>query len=235
MKNNLPISEQFFDALIESKSLYLSPLDVENAKSNYIMESNEIDSLDPIGLMFQTGYLTIQSVSYQLTGTTYILSYPNQEVKESMQRYLLASYTGQSAGGLKTLLLDKMETALADKDVDKMMSLMKVVFSKIPYQIFIDLEAYYHSVVYLVFKLLGNQIQAEKQTNIGRIDAVLEYQNLVYIFEFKQTTAQKGLDQIHKKQYYQPFLHQDKEIILVGVAFDDEDKNVGEWMVEAVV
>jgi hypothetical protein len=171
-------------------------------------------------------------VSYELSGTTYTLSYPNQEVRESMQRHLLASYTGQSAGGLKMLLLDKMEVALADKDIDLLMDLMKTVFSQIPYQIFLRVEAYYHSAIYLVFKLLGNQIAAEVQTNKGRLDAVLQYRNLVYIFEFKQTTAQEGLDQIHEKQYYQPFLHQDKEIILVGVAFDDEKHNIGEWKVE---
>jgi hypothetical protein len=215
------------------KQNFISALDIETARSNHsLMESNEIESLNPISLMFQTGYLTIERIEKYKARPTYYLSYPNQEVRESMQQHLLASYIGQSAGGLKTLLLDKMETALAGKDIDKMMSLMKVVFSKIPYQIFIDLEAYYHSVVYLVFKLLGSQIQAEKQTNIGRMDAVLEYQNLVYIFEFKQTTAQKGLDQIHEKQYYQPYQHQDKGIILVGVAFDDEKNNIGEWKVE---
>ncbi|MCB0375300.1 MAG: PD-(D/E)XK nuclease domain-containing protein [Phaeodactylibacter sp.] len=46
-------------------------------------------------------------------------------------------------------------------------------------------EAYYHSLVYLMLRLVGMQLLLEKETDKGRIDAVLELPDKVYIIEFK--------------------------------------------------
>ena len=84
-------------------------------------------------------------------------------------------------------------------------------------------------MVYLVLRLLGFTIYAERITNVGRIDAVLELADKVYILEFKMTTSQIALDQIRSKQYAQPFLGGTKTVILVGMAFDKATRNIIDW------
>ena len=71
-------------------------------------------------------------------------------------------------------------------------------------------------------------------TNVGRIDAVLELADKVYILEFKMTTGQIALDQIRSKQYAQPFLGSNKTVILVGIAFDKTTRNIADWAHEVV-
>lgn len=56
----------------------------------------------------------------------------------------------------------------------------------------------------------------EKETDKGRIDAVLEYADKVYIIEFKfatankvknvSTSARRVLQQIHANKYYEAYL-----------------------------
>lgn len=75
-------------------------------------------------------------------------------------------------------------------------------------------------------------ILAEPLTNVGRIDAVVELPEAVYILEFKTSTAQIALDQSRNKQYDLPYRNQGKPIILLGIAFDQEQRNIAEWKME---
>lgn len=93
---------------------------------------------------------------------------------------------------------------------------------------------YYHSVVYLVLKLLGFAVYAERFTNLGRIDAVLEMQEVVYVIEFKMSTADAALEQIRNKGYAQPYLGHGKSIILLGIAFDKASRNIVDWKAETL-
>ena len=95
-----------------------------------------------------------------------------------------------------------------------------------------DREFYYHTIFYLIFKLLGSKIQAEISTSQGFIDAVAETSTHIYIFEFKMTNATAGIKQIKNKKYYESYLAKNKEIVLVGVSFDSENKNIKEWIIE---
>ncbi len=56
-----------------------------------IFSSYELDNLDPLALLFQTGYLTIKD--YDFETNEYVLNYPNKEVKYS---FTLLPFTIQS-------------------------------------------------------------------------------------------------------------------------------------------
>jgi len=81
----------------------------------------------------------------------------------------------------------------------------------------------------MVFRLVGMQLLLEKETDKGRIDAVLELSDKVYIIEFKfatdkrtkrvATLAQKALKQILDKKYYEAYLGGNKKVILLGIGF----------------
>ncbi|MFQ5616232.1 MAG: PD-(D/E)XK nuclease domain-containing protein, partial [Anaerolineales bacterium] len=85
-----------------------------------------------------------------------------------------------------------------------------------------------------IFKLIGLDIQAEVRTNQGRIDAVIETDAAIYIFEFKlDGSAAEALKQIKTKKYFAPYLLRDKVLHLAGVNFEMEKRGVGEWQVES--
>ena len=98
------------------------------------------------------------------------------------------------------------------------------------------IEAYYHSLIYLLLKLLGFTIHAEPLTSLGRTDAVLDLPEAVYIIEFKmqssQENAQTALQQIRDKRYDAPYRSAGKPIILLGIAFDPAGRTISDWAVE---
>ena len=103
----------------------------------------------------------------------------------------------------------------------------------IPSRLHLKKEAYYHSLVYMVFRLVVMQLLLEKETDKGRIDAVLELSDKVYIIEFKFATdkrtkrvtplAQKALKQITDKKYYEAYLGSGRKVLLLGIGFLDKE------------
>jgi hypothetical protein len=54
-----------------------------------------VDRIEPEALLFQTGYLTLQSTSERVPGRwVYTLGYPNREVESSLNAALLQGYGG---------------------------------------------------------------------------------------------------------------------------------------------
>ena len=64
--------------------------------SGFALDACEIDNLNPLTLLLQTGYLTIDGAVQRYGDTVYRLRFPNLEVKGSYETYL----SGQSAAGL---------------------------------------------------------------------------------------------------------------------------------------
>ncbi|MCP5046446.1 MAG: hypothetical protein GY940_04690 [bacterium] len=200
--------------------------------SSSILDRYDIDNLTVVSLMFQTGYLTIKEITFSGVKPFFRLSYPNLEVKESFLQNLLSSYTSREVEALEDELEDLVSSIEAN-DPDKFFTVLKSLFAGIPSHIFIkDSEAYYHTVIYLVLKLLAVTIDVEVHTNRGRIDAVVESGSAIYVMEFKMTGAQDALDQIKEKKYYEKYLSRKKEILLIGIGFDPETRNIREYLVE---
>jgi hypothetical protein len=120
------------------------------------------------------------------------------------------------------------------KDIRKY---MENIFANIPYTIQIAEEKYYQSIMYTVFLLCGMDIDPEVATNVGRIDAVLDAGEHIYIFEFKfEKTADEALDQIERKKYAEKYLIKAEEkgqtIHKIGVEFsyNKDQRNIIEWV-----
>ena len=63
----------------------------------------------------------------------------------------------------------------------------------------------------------------EVRTDRGRIDAVMETGEKVYIMEFKlRGSEEEALAQIKEKRYWEKYEGRGKEIELVGVKFQEE-------------
>jgi hypothetical protein len=78
--------------------------------------------------------------------------------------------------------------------------------------------------------MLGLYCRSEVRIAAGRIDTLVETKNHVYCFEFKLNgTAEEALKQIDGKDYLLPWAGSGKTLVKVGVSFDREKRNIGEW------
>ncbi len=191
-------------------------------------------SSDLISLLFQTGYLTIKKVDQTQPGRTrYHLSFPNEEVRISFLKHLLARYMGKSVVLTEATYSETMRLALEKTDLERFFLVLKSIFASVPYQIAGTQEAYFHSIVHVCLTLTGYVVHSEIPTNQGRMDAVLDTGEHIYIFEFKlRESAGEALAQIRTKGYPERYRAAGKTLTLIGVAFDTEAKNVKEWKAE---
>lgn len=197
-----------------------------------IFESYDIDNMSIEPLLFQTGYLTVKEIiKYDITNKDYILSYPNLEVKESFLRHILNSFT--EAKKDCEVIIDRLYKTLKNNDLAEFFKILTSMFSDILFEIFIkDKEAYYHTIIYLVLKLIGVRIRTEILTNLGRIDALIETENQIFILEFKLGTAQKALKQIESMKYHEAYISSGKSITLIGIGFDTRKRNIKNYLVK---
>ena len=215
----------FLVKLIKQKGFPIEQIETmpvgEDAFSAY-----EVEQLDTLPLLYQTGYLTIKD--YDMDTRLTQLGYPNVEVGQSFMQSLLNEY-GYIEKGIANSYLVKLVSAIKANDLPTFFDTLKLFFANIPYDLHIASERYYQSIFYFVFRLLGIQVQTEVHTNKGRIDAVIELDDRVYIFEFKlDGTAQQALAQIQANGYAEKYAN--KQCILIGVNFDQGQRNVGEWL-----
>lgn len=221
----------FLIRLIKHQSYILPDLD-RWPVSSYAFDSYDLDHMEIAPLLFQTGYLTIKGVSEEKATRSYMLDYPNLEVRNSFLVYLIQDFTREGRV-FSNRLLERVARIVEEDDIDGLMTEMRTLFASIPHPIFVDkLEAYYHTVVYLILKLAGADIVAEESTNLGRMDAVLETAKKIYVMEFKMESPGEALAQIKTKKYYEKYLNSGKEVVLAGIGFDSRQRNIGEYIIE---
>lgn len=201
-----------------------------------LLSSFDLETLELSVLLLQTGYLTIKD--YGLANQVLTLGFPNKEVRSSFYFNLLAFLSKK--GGYNTGFLIQLKQAFQDGQVDNAMELLKNLFSNIAYPLhpgkeeaIVEKEKFYHSIFYTVLKLLDFEIEVEVLTHRGRIDAVIRTDRIIYVVEFKVGDASKALEQIKEKDYASKYLHSDKEIVLLGVGFDREVRNIGSFKKQA--
>ncbi|MBA3535437.1 MAG: ATP-binding protein [Tatlockia sp.] len=196
------------------------------------MGSFDIDNIDITLLLLQTGYLTIKSYNEQTRN--YQLDYPNEETKISFLYYFVNSLTNAPISLLSNNIF-KLTQALRNNNLSLFFSTLEIFFAAIPYNVQLAQEKYYQSIFYVIVSLIGAYVHAEVVTNEGRIDATIETNYHIYIFEFKlNQSAASALQQIEDKRYYQKYLHSNKSIVLVGANFSFDKRNIQEWLVKVL-
>ena len=182
-----------------------------------LLQTFEIESLPLPALLFQMGYLTIDS--YNPLTRNYQLKYPNLEVKASFHRHIVALLSHKSISYINPFIGD-IYGFLAEENMDELVSTLTNILSNIPYPLHIEDEKFYHALLQTIFSAAGIETQSERFTSIGRMDIVLELPTVIYIVELKIKEAPKiGLTQIETQKYYQPFLHKGKPIHALALSF----------------
>ena len=223
----------FLTALLKKEQI--PPYLLDNFRADeFLLESADVEHVGLLSLLFQTGYLTIRKIHQERTGgNSFDLAYPNWEVQHSFLQYILAEYVNRPVGLVSATLTQQMQQALDDDDLDHFFQILSSIFASVPYQIAGTQEAYFHSIVHVCLTLTGYVVHSEIPTNQGRMDAVLDTGEHIYIFEFKlRESAEAALAQIRAKGYPERYRTAGKTLTLIGVAFDTEAKNVKEWKAE---
>ncbi len=194
-----------------------------------VLNSIDAASYNPIPVIYQSGYLTIKA--YDPEFGVYTLGFPNREVEEGFVKYLLPYYT--SVNTVDTAFeIQRFVREVRQGDVDAFLERLQSFFADTPYELARDLELHYQNVLFIVFRLVGLYTQVEYHTNRGRIDLVLKTDRYIYVMEFKlDGTADEALRQIEEKGYAEPFAHDGRQVIKVGVNFSSSVKNIERWVV----
>jgi len=193
-----------------------------------VFDCYDIENMDINSLLFQTGYLSIENIDEKLR--LYTLTYPNMEVKESFLNYLLGNFINEKISRVRPLYISLLQ-AFSEEQIDKAINIIKSMFAKIPYTLHMESESYYHSLFYIILTLMGVKIDPEVLTDKERIDGVLEFQDKIYVIEFKYgkpgISMEKLLDtaikQIKERKYYERFLTEKKNLFFLGVGFVEKE------------
>ena len=220
------------------KSKFDFSLSLGRPVSKSFFDAFEVTDLDPMVMLFQTGYLTIDRAEQRLVPytkkviTEYYLHFPNMEVEESFNNSLLTYCTNVKKRDTQELMLN-LVTAVGACDVDSFIRLFQSIFAGIPYSIHVKDEHYYQTVFYVVCDLLKLMVQAEVCTDDGRIDMMVSAGEWIYVIEFKlNKTAEKAMTQIENKEYALKYIKENKRIMLIGVNFDFNTGNITDWLKE---
>jgi hypothetical protein len=233
----------FLVNLIHKKGEYdFSQLEVNER----IYDWHDLHDLDFISIMLQTGYLTFKQ---PIGESIYKVYFPNREVEQAFSEMLLERNLDKQAGRMSITILD-IERAFKRNNVEDVIAILTKMFKTLPHQFFKEAkeskdaqgnvtqtrmpvgENFYHAVIYLVFQILGISMKVEVSSQEGRIDALVETDTHIYLFEFKKNrSAQAAFDQIKNNKYAEHFALSKKQIQLIGVAFNLRKKGISGHLV----
>ncbi len=181
---------------LEKISVQRSQLDVCDAQT-----------MPVVPLLYQGGYLTIKE---SLPGGLLRLGIPNEEVRAAITMGHINSLIGDNKGIEFNASAAEAALELDAGNLDAAIGFFRSTVASLPYEWLIKDEGAV-KVAFLDFfgAARGAKLTAEREIANGRIDAIIETKDAVYIFEFKYNrTAQEAFDQILDKGYHLPYLTQ---------------------------
>ena len=195
-----------------------------------LLKGGNSERPNAITLLYQTGYLTIKG--YNEADRLYCLGYPNKEVEDSFMESLSEFYTpiDKNPGVLSA---PKFVEDIRKGDVEMLMRRFTAFFADLDYQIMGDDELYFQNTMYVMLKIIGQQVQVERHTSNGRIDILIQTDRFVYIIELKRDkNPNDALDQIDEKGYDWPFMADERKVFKIGANFSTKNHRLENWVVK---
>jgi len=190
----------------------------------------------PLPMIYQSGYLTIKEYNPRMK--TYLLDFPNDEVRKGFLSILAANYFKPKSREMVSWITDAV-MSLDRGDTATFRDLLTAFLASIPYDSHgslkdIDMtEKHFQYTFYLLLRLIGvycMAIHCEDRQSYGRVDCTLEMEDYIYIFEFKMDgTAREALEQIEEMGYAKPYQTDKRKVIRIGVNFSSTTRTVEDW------
>ncbi len=218
--------------------------------SEEILDSFDLERINPVTLLFQSGYLTVVGTSTRRGRLIFHLSVPNQEVRLALHDQLITGYTGIENERLR--LQDGLYDTLAAGDIPALIATIRRLFAGIPWRNFTgndlaEAEGYYASVLYAFLASLDAQVIPEDLSNQGQVDLTVKIAGYTYVMEIKlrqgatpsgaepdEATANPALAQIQARGYSAKYRGQPgKGLFEVGLVFGRTERTLvqADWRV----
>ena len=155
----------------------------------------------PLPMIYQSGYLTIKD--FDLEENTFLLDYPNKEVKRGFLTMVASSYfsNGDTPSWIRNAVSCLKKGELDDFRINLTSFLASIPYTMRRKENERERERYFHYTFYLLMRLISvYTVYTEKVQSHGRVDCIVETPDFVYVFEFKlDGTAEEALRQINEK------------------------------------
>ena len=194
-----------------------------------ILESCTIEQLDATTVLFQSGYLTIDSVDdSDPDAVTYKLVCPNHSVRSALQTNLFRYYTGTKDPSFAS----NVARALRSADLDTVESELKRLFASIANSNYrknniAHFEGYYAAVVHSFLVGMGLDITAEDASSHGYVDLTIQLADYTYVVEFKvverPSATNSALQQIIDRGYARKY---SGNVYQIGIEFSESERNI---------
>ena len=197
-------------------------LDYENLRgvSDAEFDVSDLAHLKPIGMLFQTGYLTLKDFNPVLQ--SYTLGVPDEEVRRDFASLMAGIAAGRDASWSKSLGLK-----LLLSDFPAFFDGLRALYAALPYGSGEGRvpEFSYQRCLCFLLAAHGIRYRAEEAQPDGRVDIVAEHPCGVYLFELKvDDTAASALEQVKSKGYDAPYRASNRPIYAIGLAFDSKTR-----------
>lgn len=203
-----------------------------------LLSTFDVDNIPSEALLFQTGYLTVDSVRYLPGRMELTLRYPNLEVQASLNDSLLQALSKEPM--IPARNVSRLYDILMANDLPALKALFHSFYASIPHDWYrknqlSGFEGYYSSIFYSYFAALGLDITLEDTTSKGRIDMTVRFNGHIWLFEFKVVEMEpdgNALQQLKERQYADKYRQYGEPIHLIGVEFSRDSRNIVGFEVE---
>ena len=194
-------------------------------------------SRTPIPLLYQSGYLTIDSYDREMD--SYILHFPNYEVRQGMV-YGMTNYLMDTDDLGRNATILAMARAVKRGELSAMLLQLRSYIASLPYDIISkkewmarkQREAFYKLLMYVVFSLLNSKVDTEVKSILGRADVVIKTKSDIFVLELKvDDTVEHALEQIGSKGYAIPYEADSRKVTRCGVTISSEARNITHWRI----
>lgn len=187
---------------------------------------------NPIGLLYQTGYLTIKHYDDGI----YTLDFPNKEVKtgfyDGLLSILLPDTTGEGYSALNVRL------AAQDGNPQRLVELLDQGLTgynclQLKGMKELKTEGIFNSMLYGLCSAIGLNVKAEYQVTNGIIDLVIQTKRYVYLIECKKDkTAAAALAQINDKCYANKYKYDSRKLFKIGINYSTTQRCIDDYLIE---
>ncbi|WP_044411170.1 ATP-binding protein [Thiomicrospira microaerophila] len=206
-----------------------------------VLDSFDVEQINPITLLYQAGYLTIAKTTEKRQRLRFHLKVPNFEVQQALSDHFADLYS-QTQPELRLHRQDSLYDAFESADFPAIQHQIESLFAAIPWRNFTqndlpDAEGYYASVLFAWLSSINAVITPEDINHHGQADMTIMLVDHIYITEFKLDKTQDyqaqspnpALQQIQTKNYAQKYLAQQqagKQIHQLGLIFNTHARNL---------
>jgi hypothetical protein len=190
-----------------------------------VLKGPDNEEMEPISLMFQTGYLTVKKEEIEERESEYTIDFPNYEVRKAFITRLVAVCTRKSQKDTERLG-KKINESIGKKENKTLEETLTELYANIPYDLHIGKEKYYQSLFLLTMKLVGYEVEGEVHTDKGRADAIVRKEEKMIVVEIKYVKekgskigrkVKEAMKQIKDNKYYEKYISSNPT--LLGIVF----------------